>query len=343
MSWQFDGTTSRAFVPSGAWTFFPKEGWSVSVWWKILGTGVNNHQHFMFHRSGAGIGDANTASIRINESTNAVTALIRTDSNNFMDMVHSPGSINEWTASGWTHAVMTRSRALPNATASVVSDDTSVGRLYINGNLMDTDDTHTGLDDLNMGFIVFGKRGDTASAVTLSGCLAEWAKWDRVITSEEVQRLYRGNSPLNMNPTLYFPMRNDYIERVIGLTGIGINNVAILSEHPVAGYRTYYPTTEVSTNMNSVYNRIGKIEEKGYVDFINWAPGQISPTGCAQSGFLFSQAQVGEAYQVAANGNMSGCISTAQIDVSGILTISIRNPGATAVTVGATRFNVYRI
>jgi hypothetical protein len=341
MSWQFDGTTSRIFIPSGSWTLFPKEGWTISFWFKILGTGVNAHQHWFFHRSGASLTDANTISCRINESNNVMTSLSRSDSNAFLTSAYTPASNEEWTSSGWVHVVMTKTRSVCDGTQTI-TDDLSYGSLYVNGGKNDTD-SDPNFDDLNAGFICFGKIGNAASARTLSGCLAEWAKWDRVLTPEEISRIYRGQSPITLNPTIYYPMRNDYIDRSMGLTGIGVNNIAILADHPPVGYKGYYPTAESTANLVSVYNRIGNLETKGFIDFVDWAPGQITATGCAQSGLLFSYARVGEAYQVAANATLSGCLPTCHVDTSGFLTISVRNPGNTAVTVGATRWNVFRL
>lgn len=342
MSWQFDGNTSRAFVPSGSWTYFDTAGWTISFWFKIFGTGTNAHQHWFFHRSGASLTDANTIGARINETNNIITSLYRSDTNNAWDCLYDPGVLNEWTSSGWTNLVMTMSRVIANTTTSDFTDDVRVGKLYVNGVLSESDNTHTNLDACNLGFIVFGKIGNASTQRTLSGALAEWPKWDRVLSADDISRLYRGHSPLHLNPTIYYPMRNDYVDRVIGLTGIGINNVAILTDHPDIGYKVYYPT-ETSIDLQGLTHRVGKLEEKGYIDFVTWAPGQITPTGCAQSGLFFSQAKVGEAYQVSANATLSGCLPTCHVDTSGFLTISVRNPGNTAVTVGATRWNVFRL
>lgn len=342
MAWQFNGVNSAAYVPSGEWTLFSTDGWTISFWFKIYGTGTSAHQHWFFHRSGASLTDANTIGTRINETSNIITALYRSDNNQALDVQYDPGTTNEWTSSGWVHLVQTQSRRISNSTINDATDDYSIGRLYVNGVLADTDNTHTGFDAANLGRIVFGKIGNASTNRTLSGALAEFVKWDRVITSTEVAQLYAGHSPLYLNPTFYFPMRNDYVERIIGFTGIGINNVPIISDHPI-GAKQYIPVNEYSTNTSIINNRLGQLEQKGYVDFIDWAPGQIVATGCAQSGLMFSQARLGEAYQVAGNGTLSGCIATAQVDTSGLLTISVRNPGLQNVTVGVTRWNIYRI
>lgn len=342
MSWQFNGINSVIYMPSGSWSVFHKEGWSVSFWYKILGTGTNAHQHWFFHRSGASLTDASTISVRINETNNTITSLYRSDSNAFITQTHSPGTLNEWTSSGWVHLVITKGRPMPGGTASDTTDDVSYGALYINGGLQEID-SDPNFDDLNIGTMVFGKIGNAAANRTLSGSLAEWVKFDRVITSEEVTRLYNGNSPLNMNPAIYYPMRNDYVDRTLGLTGVGVSNVPIMIDHPGVGYKNFYPSAESTIRVGEVYNRVGKLEERGYLDLVNWAPGQVLSTGVAQTGLMFTQAKIGDAYYVAPNGPLSGCVPSVYVDTSGVLTISLKNHGAANVTVGATQWFVYRM
>jgi len=340
MSWQFDGDTSRAYIPTGDHTNFASPTWSISWWFKILGTGVNAHQHYFFHKSGVGLTSENTISARINEATNVLTIAVWDSQSpagggTSFSTSYDPSSIAEWTSSGWVHAVITKTRPV-GATNTVYSS------LYLNNHLVSTD-SQDGFQVVTGTFIVFGKIGNASTARTLSGCLAEWTKFDRCLSPGEVNQLYRGHSPLHLNPTLYFPMRNDYIDRVKNLTGVGINNVALLQDHPPVGYKNYYPTDEAVVTVPTLVGRVGTLESKGYVDYVDWAPSAIAGTGCAQSGLMFSQARVGEAYTVAGNATLSGCLATAQVDTSGILTISVRNPGVIPVTVGVTRWNVYRL
>lgn len=338
MAWQFNGTNSCIYIPSGNWTTFGTSGTTISLWFNI----ENNtpSQHWFFHRSGAGLSDGGV-SFRLTESSNILTTIGR-DINNNANSTYTLNSDGhgEWSGSGWVHAVLTKSRNFADNTTATTNDDTAYHRLYINSQIAGTD-TVTGSIQIVSGPMVLGRRGDTPTNTTLLGMMAEFAVWDRVLSDSEISKLYRGHSPEFLGPVLYYPMRNDFVDRVLNLTGISMNNVVLATGHPVP--HKYYIAEDDQISVTNLAGRVGNLESKGYNDFVSFSPGLIGPTGFARSDVLFSQARVGEAYVIAGNASLSGCIATAQVDVSGSLTITVRNPTNVDQNVQATSWRVYKL
>jgi hypothetical protein len=340
MSWQFNGTNSALYIPSGSWTTMSASGHTISIWFYVEAPGPT--QQWFFHRSGAASTDGGV-SIRITESNNIITTVGR-DVNNTAGSTYTINSFSpagEWSTSGWVHTVITRSRNVPGNVTATTNDDIAYHRFYINSVIVDSA-TITGAREIVSGPMVFGRRGDTATNTTLQGNLAEYAMWDRVLSESEISKLYRGHSPEFLAPVIYFPMRNDYVDRVLGITGGGVNNVTLATGHPIA-HRRYLAEDDSSVSTPNLAGRVGVLETRGYSDFVSYSPGTIEPTGFAQSSILFSQGRVGDAYVIAGNTSLSGCIATAQVDVSGSLTITVRNPTNLVKNVQATSWRVYKL
>ena len=78
----------------------------------------------------------------------------------------------------------------------------------------------------------FGAREDLEANRFLGGRLAEWAKWDRALDSDERAALVKGYSPSFFMKDLkwYVPMVRDYTARVGGITIT--NNGTTVVQHP---------------------------------------------------------------------------------------------------------------
>lgn len=343
MAIAFNGTNSVLYCPTGQWGVLPAAGWTISFWFRVSGDPGVSHQHWFYHRSGAALTDGRAASFRINESSNSITALVRDDVNTAaVNCIYSnPG---EWGQSGWVHAVVQKSRPQSESVSVGTIDDVHYSRLYLNNHVGDTD-TRTGSIDTNFNPIVFGKIGNAATDRTLSGDMAEFCIFNRVLTKDEVNQLYNGHDPQFLNPVLYFPFRNDYIDRVNGLTGIGISNVPIITDHPPVVCKGYYPGENNINIIPDLLTRVGRMEQKGLLDFIDWIPGAIAPSGgYAQTGAFFGQARVGECYQAVPNRSISGCIVHAYASNSGTLTMTVHNPTPVSGNLShVIRWSIYRL
>ena len=343
MSYSFNGAGSYIAIPSGHWGHLSLSGWTVAMWFKVVGSGtVGTHQHHLISKSGSDT-NGTTLSLRITESNDIFTFLARDDNTNLIVSTNAidPPNNAEWSNSGWVHVVVAKSTPYDSAnTTSTTNDSLHYAYIYFNGNLTATD-TRTGCIDINCNPIYLGRRGDSTTNLTLSGNIAEFATWNRRLSQTEITQLYLGHSPHFLKPAIYLPLRNDTIDHMAGVTGLVFSNTQVSSDHPIDS--NVYIQLDDKANIWNLSNRIGALESKGFNDTVAWSPGQIASGVTVQSGLFFSQARVGDAYVVAGNASLSGCVATAHVDTSGILTISVRNPSNILQGVQATSWRVYKL
>lgn len=352
MAWFFIDSQSRVAVPTGTHMDLGPNGWSLSIWFKILGTGAGDgsQQHYMFNRSGATLADPNNPTLSINESSNTLTwAVWDTGTPTALSVAYVPGT-GDWVASGWNHFLATVTTA---QATSRTGDLTRYSSVYINGRLAGADAVpgFTYLTGVNL---YFGRRGNASLAVgnlNLSGCLAEFCKFDRALSKTEVLQIYQGHDPEilpNGPPTVYFPMRNDFVEKRLGITGVQVN-VFVTGDHPVSD-KVYIPTSDRQVTLPQLDGRLGQLEGRGFLDFVYWTPGGVPPSGISQTGALFSQARLGDGYIVAPNRSLSGCTVSCYAsggtnnNQSGILQMIVTNMTPLPIDLsGQVRFSIYRL
>ena len=353
MAGYFIDSTSRMRIPSGQYMDLSASGWAIAIWIKILGSG-ENHQNFIYHNSGQGLTEPNSPSVRIVESTNIIGV-------NFWDsrtpsaattsttINHDPGAANEWSNSGWFHLVQQTSNGQP---ASATGDTTRYTTLFINGNRVATDGQNglVGATGLNL---ILGRRGDVSSQsnLSLTGCLAEFCKFDRCLSSTEIRQLYSGHDPEllpNGPPAVYYPLRNDFIDKITGRTGVQVN-VLLTGDHPIPD-KFYHPIGTQQTTLPQLDGRVGILEKRGFLDTIDWTPQGVPPTGISQTGAFFSQARLGDGYIAAPNRSLSGCTVScyasggAAPGNSGYLQMIVTNLSPLPVDLsGQIRFSIYRL
>lgn len=289
MSAYFIDSTSRITIPTGSYCDLPAGGWSLGVWVKILGSG-EDHQHYIYHRSGVGLTQPNTASLRITESNNIITSAFW-DSNSpaggatSTTVAHDPGSANEWSGSGWFHIVWQTSRG---EAASRTGNITRYSSLYVNGQLVGTDSQDGMIGATGLNFIL-GRRGDVTSEsnLTITGCLAEFCKFNRVLSKTEIAQLYNGHDPKllsNGPPAVYYPLRNDFIDKITGRTGVQVG-VLMTGDHPIPD-NYYHPINDQQNSLPQLDGRVGKLEGRsisGSNSILNlenrFISGSFVPTG----------------------------------------------------------------
>lgn len=350
MAWYFSLPGSRVNIPTGSHMDLGTNGWSLSLWFKILGTGLidGTQQHYFFSRSGVNIAQPNQPTMRINESTNILTWAVWDSGTNVVTVAYNPGTGSEWMASGWVHTVVTVSS--PEATG-LDGGSTKYTSMYINGNTVGnhSSTSFTNLTGVNF---QFGRRGDinlTNSVGTLTGCLAEFSKFDRTLSTTEIQQLYRGHDPellSNGPPTVYFPMRNNFLEKRLGLTGVQVD-VFVTGDHPIQD-KVYISSNTRQVTLPQLDGRVGQLESKGFLDYVDWSIGTVPSSGIAQTGAIFSQARLGDAYVLGPSGSLSGCTivgyaSGGNGTNSGNLHLICTNLTPLPITLPTTRISVYRL
>jgi hypothetical protein len=352
MAWYFNAADSRVTIPTGTYLDLGGSGWTLCLFAKILGTGLpdGSQQHYFISRSGVGLSTPNQPTLRINESTNTVTWAVWDSNSNSMTVANIPGTGNEWSASGWFHVGVTMSS---DHATSRTGDLTKYTNFYINGDIIGSDSLN-GFSILTGVNLLFGRRGDVATTnavTTLTGCLAEFCKFDRVLSKTEMRQIYRGHDPEllpNGPPTVYFPMRNDFVERRLGITGVQVG-VFITGDHPISD-KVYISTTDRQVTLPQLDGRVGQLEGRGFLDFVYWTPGGVPPSGISQTGALFSQARLGDGYIVAPNRSLSGCTVSCYAsggtnnNQSGILQMIVTNMTPLPIDLsGQVRFSIYRL
>lgn len=115
----------------------------------------------------------------------------------------------------WTHVCITRSGTTMT--------------IYINGSSV-ASGSNAGFDALDAGDWKWGNNQYDANA--WQGDMAEWGKWDRLLSSAEIAGLVAGYSPACYPDSLkfYIPMIRNYNEIKIGTTVT--NNGTTVVEHP---------------------------------------------------------------------------------------------------------------
>lgn len=114
---------------------------------------------------------------------------------------------------------------------AIVFDGTTL-RAYIDGSVETTAVTKSDLDRVDVADTwYFGVRSLGYSNLETT-CMAEWAKWDVALSSEEITALANGVRPteIGTRPAWYVPMRGGLHEEVAGLAVA--NSGTTLSEHP---------------------------------------------------------------------------------------------------------------
>ena len=223
MAFRFvDGDAGGVSLADNAALSFPDSSWTIGGWFKLDHNSGSAYQwlvgwdllsvvpSFNIYVNEDGTGVANKIDCWLESASER--KLWRTTT--------TPG-----TSRIWQHIMVTR--------------DTvgSVCTIWINGvdagNTPDTD-----MDGINVAdSMYFGIQADDNALRRLDGCMAEWAKWDRLLTSDEILALVDGFSPALMPNSLawYCPMVRNYVElrEAIGVT----NTASSVENHP----RIYNP------------------------------------------------------------------------------------------------------
>lgn len=212
MAWHFDEVDDYVTIDDHAALTLPAGDWSIGGWFKltdnigwyyqyIFSCGTSNFYGFYVTES-HGAGSPHELEFWVSEelSANAVT----TNTN--------PGS-----HTNWQHVL-----AVKNGTTL---------RQYSDGSLNGSTTATVGEVDPDTD-LCFGSSYDQNVNRFFGGSMAEWASWDRALSTDEIAALAAGYSPacFPLDRKWYVPMVRDYVERDKALTVT--NNGSIVVDHP---------------------------------------------------------------------------------------------------------------
>ena len=222
MAWHFDETNDYVLINDNTALNLPTDDWTVAGLVKPV-TGGSGFKYFM---SWGTVDGHPSFTLYLYDSshstpgkTRAVTWSNRiTPSEEGLDILTAQDII---TFDTWQHYL-------------VEWENGYGGRLFIDGVEVGNDTLSTSMDNvINVsGDFYVGARSDLNVDRYFGGDMAEWGKWDRLLSADEKQALVNRFAPGHFTNSLiwYCPMIRDYTEVVGGLTVT--NNGSTIADHP---------------------------------------------------------------------------------------------------------------
>ena len=212
MSWHFDETSGQyVTLTDHAALTLPDDDWTIAGWLKLDDNVGSNGQYFL---SWGGI--AATPSLNL-----VITEASFTDANELATYINNENaysSTQPGTSTDWMHIIVQRW-------------STTV-RQFVNGVSVGTCGNSVSVDVA--GNLYFGARSDNDANRRLGGYMAEWAKWDRLLTDGEKALLVSGATPDSFSTGLvwYCPMYDDFSESIVPLEVTNSNATVDSNVHP---------------------------------------------------------------------------------------------------------------
>ena len=220
MAWNFNEVDQYVSVADHAALTFPDGDWTVAGWVKLDDTTGNGWQYIIswgLHGADPSwnwyIGEEDAP------STNPYSLRFQIDdaAGDFKSY-YTTGNV--FNTTNWVHCVLRRS--------------SGTFTMFVDGSENATHHSSSGtVNDINVaGALEFGRRSDDHPDRYLGGSLAEFGKWDRALTDEELAALAKGFAPtfFRHNLAWYVPMIRPYHEHVAGLSLT--NNSSTVVDHP---------------------------------------------------------------------------------------------------------------
>lgn len=288
MAWTFDGTNDQVDLGTSHADAYdiPDADWTIAGWAK--------------HADGSPA--TNETMYNVGESQNGLIILVDASGNLDFDWfttsnVQIDGTGTDFSDTNWHHVVATRS-----------GDDYTI---YVDNNSRGTSNnsaanTETTIDVNQFGIEFFSD--------WWNGSLAEWAKWNRALNTQERQALADGASPLFFHNDLkwYAPMIREYIELLVGETVT--NSGSTIGDHPrifypkgaqlfapIASSVTHNPTDAISLGLDATATIKGEWNPQGTIVLgldatANIAGGIINPSDTLNLGLSSTANIVGDLF-----------------------------------------------
>lgn len=219
MAWSFDGVSDYVTIADNAALDLPSGDWTIAGWFKLASTADTGDDAYFFQH-----GASASTSIRF-------------------ALYSSGGSTMDAVYARFTGSVFVPDADAPNWTPNTnwnqirIERDGNNCRIYMNGSQIASEDI-TGLGGIAPSGTFYFSRDPGGSTDWFPGLMAEWAKWDRVLTTAEAEALTKGFAPTFFRNSLgwYVPMMREYVELKNGLSIT--NNGTAIGDHP----NIIYPT-----------------------------------------------------------------------------------------------------
>jgi len=228
MARNFNGTSNHiAIADHDALTLTHSTGWTIAFWFNVTtNTGTTRHHIY----SWGNYGGVPSCNIHMpGEDTpdhgNKLSIYIRdSESNSYIfNTTSKPGTNHDV----WQHATLV--------------DDLGTLRIYINGV---ESDTKTGYSsDVDSGATLYLGRRSSSETLHFNGDMAELAKWDVALSTEQITALSNGVRPTEVGsrPAWYLPMLGSLSEEIEDITIT--NSGTTIAEHPP---KIVFPSESIS-------------------------------------------------------------------------------------------------
>lgn len=236
MAWLFDDSnTDDVQISDNAALTFPDADWTIAGWIKLTSNTGSFYQYFC---SWNAFNAVNSFQWYFGEASSPeANKLLFLHEDAGADQVLNEGSGTPGTRTDWMHLAMTRSGSTVEHYVDAVSEGSDVNASF---------------DAIDWtGAFYLGSRATSPTARYLDGAMAEWAKWDRALSTPEIAALANGMRPWRFGESLkwYLPMKvggtgGDYEDW--GPSRLTVtNNGSLHADHPPTGLwtpRLTYPT-----------------------------------------------------------------------------------------------------
>lgn len=211
-AWLFDGTNDYVTMADNAALDLPSGNWTIAGWFKLTSTADTGDDGYFFQH-GASVSTSMRFGMYSSGGVTMDAIYARFTGSVFVPAADEP----DWTPNtNWNHVRIERNSNTVN--------------IYLNGSLIATEDV-TGLGGIAPSGSLYFSRDPGGSTDWFPGAMADWAKWDRVLTSGEASALDNGFSASCIPGFTWFtPMINAYQELKAGIAVT--NNGTVNTAHP---------------------------------------------------------------------------------------------------------------
>lgn len=238
MAWSFDGVSDYVTIADNAALDLPSGDWTIAGWFKLASTADTGDDAYFFQH-----GASASTSIRF-------------------ALYSSGGSTMDAVYARFTGSVFVPDADAPNWTPNTnwnqirIERDGNNCRIYMNGSQIASEDI-TGLGGIAPSGTFYFSRDPGGSTDWFPGLMAEWAKWDRVLTTAEAEALTKGFAPTFFRNSLgwYVPMMREYVELKNGLSIT--NNGTAIGDHPNIIYPTRPYIIQAPVSAGETFNFAG--------------------------------------------------------------------------------------
>jgi hypothetical protein len=216
MALLFDEIDDKLVIADNAALTFPDADWTLSGWVKLANNAGSLYQFFLSWGLTTYTPSINWWIAEASEASTPNKLGFRVIDNDGTDSSYIYSTLTPGTSTDWQHFLLLR-------------NGNSIQQ-YINGVVSGTY-TNAAFDAIDRSDSLYlGCRSDLNADRFLGGRMAEWAKWDRALSSDEIAALAAGVCPRVFSPVWWMPMFTDAAEKIVPLSVT--DNTSGVATHP---------------------------------------------------------------------------------------------------------------